>query len=415
MKSARVLGAASWVAVAATAPFGPYLLVLTAAAWQTVARQRHHTALPPTPLCRFVILVPAHDEEQLIDRTVASLCHLDYPPELRRVHVVADNCTDRTADRARAAGAAVHERSAPDDPGKGPALGWLLDRIEASGEPYDAVVVVDADTTVSRNFLRVMDAKLATGATAVQAYYGVRDATTSPATSYRAAALALRHYLRPLGRTAIGGSCGLFGNGMAFARSVLLQRRFSNHLTEDIELQLELLARGQRTAFAPDAVVEAEMPATVEASRTQHERWERGRIELAKRYLPSILRRSITSGPAGRVAYVDAALDQLSPPFSIIVVGTSASAALALVHAAVVRTPAARRRAVAASMVALGQLVALLSALRMVGAPQAVYRSLLGAPRLVAWKLRLWLRMLLRPAGVAWVRTARNDDGNAVA
>ena len=50
----------------------------------------------------------------------------------------------------------------------------------------------------------------------------------------------------------------------------------SDHLTEDIELQLELLLDGEKVAFAPDAVVEAEMPTTLEAaSQTQHERWER--------------------------------------------------------------------------------------------------------------------------------------------
>src|SRR5262245_53380726 len=56
---------------------------------------------------RFDVLVPAHDEEEGIAATVASLLAVDYPCELFRVRVIADNCTDRTAERAAAAGAQV--------------------------------------------------------------------------------------------------------------------------------------------------------------------------------------------------------------------------------------------------------------------------------------------------------------------
>ncbi len=187
----------------------------------------------------------------------------------------------------------VHERTAPDDGGKGPALQWLLTRLRDRDEPHDAVVIVDADTTVNPAFLRVMDAKLASGAQAVQSYYAVRDAEATPVTAFRAAALAARHYLRPLGRTVAGGSCGLYGNGMVFDTDLLHSHGWTNHLTEDIELQLDLLLEGWRVAFAPDAVVEAEMPTTMAASRTQHQRWERGRLELARRYTPRLLRRSV--------------------------------------------------------------------------------------------------------------------------
>src|SRR5437016_5923806 len=71
-----------------------------------------------TPQTRFALLVPAHDEELLITRTVDSLLAVDYPRDLYRVHVIADNCSDETAARARAAGATVHERSDPARRGK---------------------------------------------------------------------------------------------------------------------------------------------------------------------------------------------------------------------------------------------------------------------------------------------------------
>ena len=237
---------------------------------------RHRTALPAQPTHRFVVLVPAHDEERLIGATVASLESIDYPTDLFSVHVVADNCTDATAAISRAGGAEAHERHAPDDPGKGPALGWLLARLRDRGEPFDAAVFVDADTIVSSNLLRVADARLSAGAVAVQAHYAVRDPAASTATAFRAAGLACRHYLRPLARSWYGGSCGLFGNGMILSASVLDRLSFSNHLVEDIEFQLTLLLAGDTVAFAPDATVEAEMPTTLEAAHSQQSRWERG-------------------------------------------------------------------------------------------------------------------------------------------
>jgi hypothetical protein len=384
-----------------------YLGVLTGAAWWARARGRHRTALPAVPRHRFAVLVPAHDEARLIGSAVDSFAALDYPAELVSVHVVADNCTDATAAIVRQHGAEAHERNDPEHGGKGPALMWLLDRLERRGDRFDAVVIVDADTTVSANLLRVMDAKLQDGVLAAQAYYAVRDAEASPLAAFRAAALAARHFLRPLGRTTLLGSAGLYGNGMTFRTEVFRRHQWTDHLTEDIELQLELLLEGHPIAFAPDAVVEAEMPASIDASRSQHERWERGRLDMARRYLPQLVKQTITDSGDRRIAAADAALDQLVPPFSLLVAATAAwSAAMAL---RAVASPGHRARSIAPAVIVVTvQAAYVLSALKMVSAPKAVYRALLGAPRLVMWKVGLWLRMLVRRGDVAWVRTARN-------
>jgi cellulose synthase/poly-beta-1,6-N-acetylglucosamine synthase-like glycosyltransferase len=365
---------------------------------------------------RFAILVPAHDEARLIGATVDSLTALDYPAGLASVHVVADNCADATAAIARTHGAEAHERHDPEHAGKGPALMWLLGRLEQRGDQYDAAVIVDADTIVSTNFLRVMDAKLQTGAQAAQAYYAVRDAEASPLAAFRAAALAARHFLRPLGRTALGGSAGLYGNGMTFRAEVFRRHRWSDHLTEDIELQLELLLEGHPIAFAPDAIVEAEMPTSIDASRSQHERWERGRLEIARRFLPQLVRQAMGAPGPRRLAATDAAFDQLMPPFSVLVAATAAWAMAMTIRAAA--SPGRRARGVApvvapVVVVLTVQAAYVLSALKMVSAPMAVYRSLLGAPRLVIWKVHLWLRMLMRRREVEWVRTARNRSSSA--
>ncbi|HCF58181.1 MAG TPA: glycosyl transferase family 2, partial [Myxococcales bacterium] len=129
---------------------------------------------PPAvaPTARFDFLVPAHDEEGGIARTVRSLLAVDYPAELRRVVVVADNCSDRTAERARQAGARVIERRDPERRGKGHALALAFEHSLQEGFA-DAVVVVDADTVVAPNLPRAFAAHLAAGAQAMQAEYGV--------------------------------------------------------------------------------------------------------------------------------------------------------------------------------------------------------------------------------------------------
>lgn len=408
--AARLAGALPWFGLAALTT---YLAGTTVAAWWAIVRGRHRTPLPAIPTRRFVVLVPAHNEERLIGSTLESLEALDYPPELVRVHVVADNCSDDTSDIVRRHGVEVHDRIAPDDPGKGPALGWLLGRLWSRDEPHDAVLIIDADTSVSPNLLRVADALLSQGARVIQAHYAVREPEASATTALRSAALSVRHYLRPLGRSQLGGTVGLFGNGMIFAHDVLRTRSFSNHLVEDIELGLDLLLEGTSVAFAPDAGVEAEMPTTVEASRTQHERWERGRLEMTRRYVPTLLGRAVRGGPAGRFAYADAAADQLLPPFSLVVAGTAGALVTAAAGAVAFPSRRARRRIAVATIAAVVQFGYVLSGLRMVDAPTQTYRSLLSAPRLVLWKLGLLLRVVRQPEDVAWVRTERNPGNDA--
>ncbi len=231
----------------------------------------------------------------------------------------------------------------------------------------------------------------------------MRDPGESAGAGMRAAALALRHHLRPLGRTTLGGSCGLYGNGMAFRADVVVGRDWSNHLTEDLELQTELLLDGVLVAYAPAAVVEAEMPSTLEGATTQNERWERGRIELARRYLPRLAGELVRG--RRRVAVADTALDYLVPPLSVLVAAVTAVAGVEVVASAIGRTGRWRR----ALLLPATLVVHVVSGLVLGKAPWSVYRSLAHAPAMVAWKVRLWLRMVRPGASVSWRRTGRGE------
>ena len=401
-----------------------YLLVLTLAALIGASRSRAaQSGAPHVPSARFLILVPAHNEEKLLPDTLDHLRRLDYPPELFAIHVVADNCSDRTAELGRAGGAIVHERTNLELRGKGYALQWLLAEIWSAGEPHDAALILDADSVVSPNFLRVMDARLARGERAVQGYYAVRDPDRSWSVALRYAALAVLHYLRPLGRMVLGGSAGLKGNGMVFAADILRRYPWSPSLTEDIEYHMALILGGERVTFAHDAVVWAEMPGTLADARTQNVRWERGRMEMVRGYVPRLLReagRALRAG-RGRRAFLlcDAAMEQIIPPFSILagatVLGLLLSIILGGAHALANGRPAwlmsgaaAQAGIVLALALLAGQAAYTLIGLALAQAPRRVYLALLAAPALVIWKVWLYIRVLLGLDRQGWVRTKRN-------
>ncbi len=392
--------AATWPAV--------YLGLLTAVGLPRARLRRTSSdAMHGEPTNEFAILVPAHDEAGGIGATLRSFRELDYPPGRFSVHVVADNCNDDTADVVRSAGWIVHERTDPEHPGKGPALNWLFDRLVRS-ERFEAIVVVDADTTLHPGFLRAMDVALGGGAKAAQGHYSVREPGDSPSASFRYAALACRHHLRPLARCRLGASSGLYGNGMMFRRDVMTGRRWTGDLVEDAEFQLELLLDGERVVYVPEAVLWAEMPHDIAQATSQNERWERGRLELVRRYVPTLIRRVVTDR-RGRVALADAALDLAVPPISVLVAMLTVSTSVATIGAASGRRLA--RGLLGANIAAVATVTAhILAGLVAVRAPRSVYRHLWSAPVIVLWKVRLWWSVAVSRDEVTWTRTQRNSE-----
>lgn len=395
-----------------------YLLLLTAAAQRA---ERRTDLRPGRPSTRFAVLIPAHNEDRLLPGLLANLSQLDYPAGMVSVHVVADNCTDGTAAIAERGGAAVHVRCNLDQIGKGYALNWLVHEIKATGEAYDAVVIMDADSLVSSNFLQVMAARLERGERAIQGYYSVREPGRSLNGSLRYLALAALHYLRPLGRMGLGGSAGLKGNGMVLAADLLEKYAWSPAVTEDIEYHMALLLDGERVTFAPDAVVWGEMPDTFDQSTSQQARWEGGRIQMARIYIPALIRASwkaFCSGDFGRAFLLfDALVEHILPPFSVF-----AGISLALLAADLALLLWADllfgQRASGLVLINLalgsgilfGQLFYLLAALHLAGAPKSVYRKLVYAPVYMIWKTRHYLSVLFGQKQQNWVRTTRNES-----
>lgn len=380
--------------------------------------------LSSIPLTKtFAILIPAHNEEQLLPTLLESLAQVDYPAFLYQIHVVADNCTDQTASIAQDRGVNVHIRTDLDNRGKGAALQWLFEQVRQTSSNIDAFLILDADSIVNRNFLRIMATHLERGERVIQAYYSVNDPGHSWSSSLRNAALAALHYLRPSGRMVLGGSAGLKGNGMVFLAEIFNRYKWSASITEDIELHMQLILDGERVTFAPDAVVLGEMPNSLANSESQHDRWERGRFEMRRRYVPKLAQRCLAEIRYGHFKraylYFDAIMEHLIPPLSVLI---GSNLLLISLSSAMVVWGAIQRGQLSFStdlrisvlnllfslVLLLGQVFYVITGLKLIHAPKNIYLRLLYTPVYMSWKFLQYSRVLFKRGDLMWVRTRRN-------
>jgi 1,2-diacylglycerol 3-beta-glucosyltransferase len=383
------------------------LPVVGASGYLFLLTLRSRRPAPPAsrpPRTRFHVVVPAHDESAGVAQTVESLLAMEYPPDLFEVVVVADNCSDDTAVRARTAGARVIERFDDELRGKGYALEHAF-RASLADPNVDAFVVVDADTVVSPNLLSAFDVRIQSGAKAVQADYAVRNADAGWRTRLMAIAFGMFHVVRSSGRERLGVSCGLRGNGMCFTKDLLEavpHRAFS--VVEDLEYGIELGERGYRVHYAGEAHVYGEMVSSEKASRSQRTRWEGGRLHMAKRRAIPLLWRGVKER---NLLLADLAMDLLVPPLSLLVAaavaGTAASAALAIVT----RRP--NLGLVLFGMSGVFLVVYVVRGWQVSGTGLRGLATLGYAPIYVVWKATLPLRRK-RKEPKAWVRTARRGE-----
>jgi 1,2-diacylglycerol 3-beta-glucosyltransferase len=358
---------------------------------------------PPrvAPRLKFDVIIPAHNEEAGIARTVANLSGVDWPVELRRIVVVADNCSDATAERAREAGAVVLVRHNKDLRGKGYALQLAFDTSLSEGFA-DAVVVVDADTQVTPNLLHAFALRLEAGAHAVQAHYGVLNPEASWRTRLMAVSMALFHKVRSMGRERLGASCGLRGNGMCFTHAII--RRVPHEafsIVEDLEYGIRLGQAGERVHYAWEAEALGEMVSGEKASRSQRRRWEGGRMAMMRQHGVPLLLEGLRKGDR---VLVDLAADLLVPPLSWVVLGAGALLAASAGLSAWQGHAALSLGASVACVLALVAYV--MRGWWVSGQGAQGLLALARAPFYVGWKL--WL-LLSRPEEKKgeWVRTTR--------
>lgn len=392
--------------LAGVALFTGYLVLVTVAAVAAHVGGRARTARPDgPPQHRFAVVVPARNESATLPRLLEALAALDYPRPRYEVVVIADNCDDDTGAIALAHGARVLTRTDPAHRSKGHALGWAFARLRPERR-HDAFVILDADSRPAPDLLRRLDAALRSGARVVQAYCAVGNPGQSWRTALMAADMALIHYLRPVGRQALGGSADLQGNGICLHRDALRRVPWeTSTLAEDHEYHVRLLERGLSSVFVPEAVVYTVMEPTMASARSQELRWEGGRIALARRSVGPLLRLAWTRRGRGAWSCIDTALDLTTPPFAPLAAGT---AAMAAGHTAWWLGGGPGLPAALWTLLLAGQAFYVLAGCAVARVPARAYAALVVYGPLYA-AAKVWYCFLLAAGGglPAWVPTPR--------
>ena len=236
---------------------------------------------------KFMMIIPAHNEEKVIRNLIESLNALDYPKDLYDIFVIEDNCTDNTGGIARDMGCKVYTRNDPKRKTKGYALNWFLAKTlkEKLNETYDAFAVFDADNVVDNNFLNAMNLKLCQGETVIQGYKDIKNPTDSWISSGYALFYWFQHRFYHLARYKVGLSPLMNGTGFVVNFDVIKETGWNTKtLTEDVEFSLINIANGNKLGWATDAVVYDEQPTSFKESWKQRTRWTKGHIQIFKSY-----------------------------------------------------------------------------------------------------------------------------------
>jgi cellulose synthase/poly-beta-1,6-N-acetylglucosamine synthase-like glycosyltransferase len=342
---------------------------------------------------KLAIAIPAHNEAAVISQCVRSLAGCASPSNAETsIVVIADNCTDATADIARAVGARVLVRSDTERRGKGYALNFAFEILLA--EQFDAVIVVDADTVADSNLLTETVRLFRAGADGVQARYAVLNPEASIRTRLMNVAFMAFNVLRPRARERMGLSAGILGNGFGLTRSTLEAVPYNAHsIVEDLEYHLHVVQAGKRIAFADRTCVRGEIPAGGLGASTQRARWEGGRLRVAIEQVPGLIRGIL----AGRLALLEPLLDLLLLPLAF-------HATLLIVTALLPFGPTRMYAIAALALLAFH----VLAAIAVGGGTSKDLAALLGAPAYVAWKLAASPKTLKSAQALSpWVRTNR--------
>lgn len=251
-----------------------------------VKKQKKYPDAPPK---KYAVLVPARNEENVIGHLLDSLNKQDYPKDMFDIYVIADNCTDNTADIAKEYGAKVYVRSNDKLVGKSHALDEVLHHIwDTVGKGiYEGYFIFDADNVVNKNFIKEINKVISTGEKVVIGYRNYKN-KSSNWLSYCYAMFCLREYVQiNRGRSHINASATIYGTGFCITEQILLEYDGFNTttLTEDCEMTFRLITRGDKVAFCNDAMLYDEQPTKFRDSIKQRLRWVKGNIQCYFKYI----------------------------------------------------------------------------------------------------------------------------------
>lgn len=251
---------------------------------------------------RIAYLIPAHNEEKVIYNTVKQVIDgQKYPREKFDVFVVAHNCTDKTAELARKAGAIVLELNDP-DPAHRMALYPLKHGIEhiigLTENPYDLVIHLDADNLINPEFSSLMNDAYQSGVDFARPYEGAINATQN---FYTKACTLFYSFDSRYGsrvRERLGIAAHINGSGATM--SVRMLKACGGYdcetISDDAEFNFNRMLEGYKGRFVEDAVVYEDMPSSFKDTLNRNKRIGSGGMKLLKTRLLKMLGKFFTTG-----------------------------------------------------------------------------------------------------------------------
>jgi cellulose synthase/poly-beta-1,6-N-acetylglucosamine synthase-like glycosyltransferase len=349
---------------------------------------------------RIAVLVPAHNESRWLLPTLADIKANLVSGD--RLLVVADNCTDDTADIAVTAGAEVVVRNDPERIGKGYALDWGVRHLRA--DPPEVLIILDADCRISHDAIGLLATACGTTGRPAQALYllSAPDGTT---VNYKVAEFASRvkNWVRPAGLNALNLPCQLMGTGMAFPFDVIRCTELATgHIVEDLKLGLDLAQSRKFTEFCPYAIVTSCFPTSVSAAKSQRERWEYGHIGIILGMVPGLLCRAIVCRNWSLLAL---ALDSAVPPLTLLGSMVFTSLVISIISKLLDYSTMAF---IVSSGTLLAFVIAIVIAWWRYGYDLLPPRKIGSVASYVIGKFPLYCRLLTHGSHGQWVRTQRD-------
>lgn len=241
---------------------------------------------------KYLLLIPAHNEEVIIENLFQSIRKIKYNSSHFKVIVIADNCVDKTAAITTRNNYDVMERDDPSKKGKGFAIEWALAKINL--DEFDAVIILDADNSIDRYFLRGMNEVISRGANAIQCYNDLANPNESSFTRIIHLSRVVNNELYHHAKYKLGLSSYLMGNGMCFTSSLLKKHRWSaSTIAEDYEYYAKLVSNNEMVAFASNSKLYHQESRGVRQATDQRIRWSSGRFEIAKKYGIELLKKGL--------------------------------------------------------------------------------------------------------------------------
>lgn len=375
-------------------PFSELVCLLK---WRpSVAATHAHRSLQ-----RLLFLVPAHNEELLIGSCVRSLLDMNYPPDATHVVVVADNCDDATVRIAAESGAAVLDRRDPEHAGKPRAIAWALSKLNL--EAWDAVVIVDADSVVAREFAAGLAALGPLNDIVFQPNNLVLNENESWLTRLGGLLGRCRFFVTfPLKQSA-GLNCPV-ANGMGIGTSLLMRDGWrSSSITEDSELYVVYTESGVPIRQARGASIYSQESRSLGEGATQRRRWLAGRIRVIYDWGWRIIRSPRISWHQKMDVFVEIAF--CNPVLHLLV-------AIAVAALALAGLPATIGVWIAGLAIASlsGLVVSTLVTLWIHPEPWRTVMSFALLPVYALWRIGVLARTLVTLRDVSWRRSARTSS-----